>query len=151
MTWQEVARDRGIPVWEGIVIVKLDDGMRLGRAQEVGDTYVNYTWPLGVVGHADQASLQSLIPDLTDPDTQAAYLRRLAMALGCPKDVAGMGVVFVHIGGLTWTFLAGDWISSRPDRRWRRNLILSQDRIVALAFAWPANKRIAKDREGIGG
>lgn len=45
-------------------------------------------------------------PALDDPDTRAAFTRRLALRLGCPEEAANEGVTFYR-GGPGWIIAAG--------------------------------------------
>jgi hypothetical protein len=74
MDWRDVARERGIPVWRWCMAWWRDSA---GQWHE----------PLPVI-HVDSATR---VPAIDDPDTQPAYLRRLAVRLGCPEGVAEEG------------------------------------------------------------
>lgn len=133
MTWQEAAR--GIPVWEGCLATDGDgDSWRILEADN--HDYVariRHPW----CGNVHEGCHPDLIPDLADPDTHAMYLRRLAVALG--HDDAD-GASFGNVGGMWWiTGGIGDgtWID-------RVGLAHVEDRLEALALAWPADKRVAE-------
>jgi hypothetical protein len=82
--------------------------------------------------------------DLSDPRTQRAYLGDLALALGAPAEAVEEGVVFICRGRGQWTLAAGcalpEW-----DPRWMHQIDRgSDDRLTALAEAWPADKRVGR-------
>lgn len=98
----------------------------------------------------------TLVPDLEDPDTRVAYIRRLAVALGCPLPLAAGGVIvdwsgssrgIVLCAGIPRTewpddadpFLAYPWeadvLRDNALMRTPENLTL------ALALAWPVEAR----------
>lgn len=97
---------------------------------------------------------------LDNADTQAMYLPRLAIALGCPEDIAEDGVV-VYMGRDGWSIGAGafDVEPSEATNHLRWQLlrwvygdgqprpIASGDlsRVEALAIAWPQDKRVPRD------
>lgn len=93
----------------------------------------------------------SWIPDLSDPDTRAAYDRRLALALGAPVEAVGEGVRFYLDGGAGWQMDAGfkgDDVTTHAwhfDLRALGNEVLTNtdDPLLARALAWPADKREA--------
>ena len=149
--WREAAR--GIPVWEGAAAWFEGKRWRVTRL-----------WP-SMDGHEDRASLECLdgsgdgeippirhaVPDLADPDTRAAYDRRLALALGCPEAYADVGVRFRRLSSLSpsagWIVEAGHdehdfydgpaW-TSEP----RTVAADAEDPLLARALAWPADKRV---------
>lgn len=136
--WKDEAR--GIPVWVGAAIGRVGHGY-VGTAYQVGTVLVY------VMCHKDAAGVRldwrdEAYPDLSDPDTQAAYLRRLAIRLGCPEEVANAGVMFyAEPRSAYWTAAAGglddcgDWV-------WCRDVSPNvDDRLLALVRAW----RVADD------
>ena len=143
--WREAAR--GIPVWEGAAAWFEGKRWRVTRL-----------WP-SVDGGEDRASLECLdgsgdgeippisdvVPDLADPDTRAAYDRRLALALGCPEAYADAGVRFYSMGYVTvhrWTIDAGVR-PHRYDSEWEQTVHAdTDDPLLARALAWPADKRV---------
>lgn len=143
--WREAAR--GIPVWEGAAMLwrelasEWEPNPRWRSARSEG--FGNYGW----VAYGDNSLVPQdrAIPDLADPDTRAAYDRRLALALGCPEEHANVGVRFRHegnFGGHAWTIDAG----ARPhryDSEWERTArIATADPLLARALAWPKDKRV---------
>lgn len=114
-TWQEAAR--GIPVWPQALTRR-------------------------IAGLADVLALDNA-------DTQAAYLRRLAVALGCPEEAAGEGVRFYEASG--WWHIDAGCIPHKDGETesWWDGPDLSDarttDRLLALALAWPADKRVPRD------
>jgi hypothetical protein len=151
--WREAAR--GIPVWSGARVIFTESATdpRL-YPERRGRSYAGIAvrerhegvWVVGwLEGEWSDREAASLVPDLSDPDTQAAYLRRLAIMLGCPEEVAGEGVVvypWTEPGWSGWIIEAG---SSReePGGAWAWRLDLgTDDRLLALARAWPADRRV---------
>lgn len=93
------------------------------------------------------------VPDLEHPDTRIAYIRRLAIALGCPLNLAIDGVIVDWEGrGILICagvpaierrenydpYLVYPWEIEVPNTlvRTRENMAL------ALALAWPAEQRV---------
>lgn len=119
--WREAAR--GIPVWEGALCV-FDCGASFGGKYR-----------------AEVDAEPQYIPDLSDPDTRAAYDRRLALALGAPEGAVNEGVRFYR-NGSEWTIDAGFFRGYGQDADWSRDLRLpTGDFLRARALAWPADKR----------
>jgi len=149
-SWQSVAR--GIPVWAGArVNVEGSDG--LGRCVDVWVGVKGSTDPegnsaplvwvarndLSDADGCDTVAPADCGPDLSDADTQASYLRRLAIRLGCDEQAAGEGVVFAdrHTG---WAIMAGSWCWDSTGgcvMAWERLVAAGEpDRLLALSRAW---------------
>lgn len=111
--WLEEAR--GIPVWGGALLLGFPRMHRGARVLFVCDD------GMGVItditdGRSVSGRLTSdLVPDLLDPDTLAAFDRRLALRLGAPAENVAEGVLFYLNGGV-WVLTAG-----APDRWWWRH------------------------------
>jgi hypothetical protein len=165
--WREAAR--GIPVWEGaLALFDRRTGWWPGRCLDVADAAF-LDLPSGHRGSRTPCEAITrwmdgggeIIPDLSDPDTQPGYLRRLAIELGCPEEVAAEGASFLYTpdpyrapdsyGLGTWAIVAGlrptvfDDNGPRPafESEWERSLKLgTDDRLLALARAWPVDQRV---------
>lgn len=89
---------------------------------------------------------RSTVPDLSDPDTRAAYDRRLALALGCPEEHADVGIRFRPSrdvpGGwhLEAGFDDGDFYDGHVWMAAFRGG--GSDPLLARALARPADKRV---------
>lgn len=85
----------GIPVWEGAHVYT-----PTGRAIVTGSS-AKFSARYGVYGGVHEGVMQGrrtvhwrdLVLNLTEPDTRMAFLRRLAIRLGCPTAVADEGVI----------------------------------------------------------
>jgi hypothetical protein len=135
MDWRDVARERGIPVWAGALFVA-KDGRRL-RCTDFTEAHPYR--PEAVVWSAQtEHDPADCALALDDPDTQPAYLRRLAVRWGAPPSIVAGGIVFAEFGGGQWV-LAGGIANAGETFAWRRVLDLgtSDDRLLALALAWP--------------
>lgn len=77
-------------------------------------------------------------PALDHPDTQAAYLRRLAIRLGCPEEVANAGVVFYAEEGYAYWTVAAGGLDDCGDWVWCPEEVAPNvgDRLLALVRAW---------------
>lgn len=106
MTWRDEAK--GLPVWPGALFYDGDDHFT-SVCSSTGDGCVKSN------GDEVHALAARCIPALDNPDTFAAFLRRLAIRLGCPEDVAAGGVLFYRRG--VWTICAGpsDWETGVPE------------------------------------
>ncbi len=147
---------RRIPIWRGAILIGLEEATSHNCAADVGTGGAVFLMPnqllrregdgfrlTGSAGMAADGPLHIAV-DLSDPDTQAAYLRRLAIALGCLEGRAEDGVSFIQTGG-GWMLLAGI-VSAIPSAEglawmfaWTKTLddIRDDDRLLALARAWP--------------
>ena len=142
--WVDAAK--GIPVWAraSVIVPEHDARSRSERSQMIAlDTFEDGRWRvlqtlpevIYLYGGAD------LIPDLTDPDTRAMYRRRLAIAWGCPESAANEGVRFYRKGAF-WHLYAG-FADTPTTSAWRYHFdAVSDDPCLALALAWPADRRI---------
>lgn len=161
-TWLDLAR--GIPVPLGASCHAWSDVDPPGPGKWMPGRVCESDYPglVGVmhrtrpvlVGHFRAANV---VPALDDPDEQAAHLRRLAAALGCPEDIAEDGVV-VYMGRDGWNIGAGafdvDPNEATNQLRWQSlrwvhgdgqpRPIASGDlsRVEVLALAWPQDKRV---------
>jgi len=92
--WREAAR--GIPVWEGAAAWFEGKRWRVTRlwpSVDGGEDRVSLD-ALDGSGDGEIPPVQTVVPDLTDPDTRAAYDRRLALALGAPTSAVEEGAHF---------------------------------------------------------
>ena len=73
-----------------------------------------------------------IVLDLADPDTRAAFLRRLAIRLGCPADLLPGGVLFFQDGA--WAMVAGapSYLPQRTETHGRHTVGFSP----SVAFPW---------------
>lgn len=140
-TWQEAAR--GIEPWDGAKLLNglrclwywngLDGPCGVTVRHEDGRTQCG-VWPLTQGGYN---------PDLADPDTRAAFDRRLALRLGAPAAVEGChirmygpsrcvtGVIpFVEVRGHV------DRDGERPWEWYTKVDVDSDDPLLARALAW---------------
>lgn len=154
--WRAAAR--GIPVWlwcrafsgrhdfVSLLVVEVGANSTAGL--------VNPAAPAGWPGGGGSGALtSSWFPDLTDPDTRAAYDRRLALALGCPEACADVGVRFRRLSSLSpsagWVVEAGhDEHNFANEHSWDTlpTTIAAGvvDPLLARALAWPADKRVSR-------
>lgn len=145
MTWQEAAK--GIPVWEGCLATDGDgDNWRI---LETGGRFYVARIRHPRCGNVCEGRPIDLVPDLTDPDTRAAYIRRLAVALGCPEEVADQEVAFRPCPNRAgwWHVYAGHPGSDEDGpfvSGWVSATLMPEttNRDLALALAWPADKRV---------
>lgn len=146
MTWQEAAR--GIPAWVGAKVIERDNTMA-GTVVQVRKNGRLDVWCGDHCEDMDDAWFPGdCVPDLADPDTRAMYLRRLAVALGCPESTASIGVTF-QASGDGYECAAGRKITMEGGTftpwRWHTGgdvRFAVADECVALALAWPADKRV---------
>lgn len=153
--WVEAAK--GIPVWVGASVYRTPGGY-VGTAYQVGSVLV-----YGMC-HKDASGFRldwrdECVPDLADPDTRAMYLRRLAIARGCPEDIASQGVIFYPSDGdyydTSFFMKAGCAYATDAHHRprgveWRTSFKVGHGAFhawdtnprLALALAWPADKRV---------
>ena len=132
-SWIEAAK--GIPVWDGAMFGMRDNAPR--RAEPIDVLY----WALFVQDGGAYV-------DLSDPDTRGGYIRRLALAHGCPDYAAAYGVRFHPNGYFTHlTLTAG--AETVPSSLWTKTIEIpssawawDDDARIALCEAWPADKRI---------
>lgn len=156
MNWQDVVRKHNIPVWPGAHVRERDDtaaGIVLNVRGDRLDVWVN-----GFHVEADDGAWHAsdCVLDLEHPETRAGYLYRLAVRLGCPKEVAAEGVV-AHIDrpGPSWHephrapplyLLIGagrpyrarsEHDTNEPHSWWKGIKVETEDVLLALARAWP--------------
>jgi hypothetical protein len=112
MSWQEEAK--GIEPWGGAMCVD-HEWKRRERAPLVG---VNLR--------------EKFVVDLSDPDTRAAFDRRLALRLGAPAEATTAGVVFYK------SRYKDEWQIVTGDRGWWRPLrnLGTDDPLLARVRAW---------------
>lgn len=144
--WKPEAR--GIPVWEGAFIVT-PAGNVDGPVEEIDGTM------LILRGGSTQYPAAFCGPALSHADTCAAFLRRLAIRLGCPEEVAGEGVIAsvdtvivpasCRADGLEYRsvrlFLSAGHVKREDyidaETVWSENVEVGTDnRILALVRAW---------------
>lgn len=146
MTWRTEAK--GLPVWEGALFYDGDDeftqvcaGVDDNRVIAGGDSW--------------DSQPSRCTPALDNPDTFAAFLRRLAIRLGCPEEMAGEGViaavdeVFVPASRrsdgkdyrVTRLYIVAGFVKSKDyidaDVEWRWNAdVGTPDPLLAAVRAW---------------
>lgn len=136
-TWQEAAR--GIEPWLGSSAVY---GSVIG-VMVVGPTGLRVVGPGVDVAVIDPRATGATFPfpNLADPDTRAAFDRRLALRLGCdPEWIADEGVLFwpdldVHY----WRIAAGHYREATHGYLWEKALPTVRtdvDPLLARALAW---------------
>ena len=155
-SWQDEAR--GIPVWVGARAVTPSGGSHLvlwahwSVESAQGDSYDE---PMAELYDLDDPIPQAdLVPDLNHADTRTAFVRRLAIRLGCPEATANRGVLMWPSDGtydvLALVLTAGghesDGRTSAPEGRgvWRVKVPLDReaytdawkDGALALVRAW---------------
>jgi len=144
VTWQEAAR--GIPVWEGCLATDVD-GHRW-RILETGGRFYVARIRHPRCGNVCEGRPIDLTPDLTDPDTRAAYDRRLALALGAPESIEACGVNLYGaarvVPGVAPFIEVFGRVGGEDGYRWCELVdgIDTTDPLLALALAWPADKRV---------
>ena len=146
MTWKDKAKR--IPVWEGARFTCMDGPQRVERI------CLGITEQGSVVAEDGVFASDRVTLDLLHADTCAAYLRRLAIARGCPEDIARQGVIFYPSDGdyydTTFFMKAGATHATDAHLRprgteWRTSFKLGHGAFhawdtnpyVALALAWP--------------
>lgn len=133
--WKDEAR--GIPVWVGANLVGgmvcvAPHKVKAGRRVYGSATAARLDgYGLREVCEVD---VDPFVLALDNPDTQAAYLRRLALRLGCPEEVAGEGVMFYRRGD--WFVAAGPWEDDVPEWYAMVGNDDVSDRLLALVRAW---------------
>lgn len=144
---------RGIPVWPG-AHVRMDwsmeylgeagcdvveefvaEGIVLGRPEGDAEAHERWLWYAfdRRIGQDNRADV-FLRPDLTHPDTRAAFDRRLALRLGCLEAVANQGVVVAlsQVYGFASLELHAGWAAPGDGRGngnylcWSRGVDLSE-------------------------
>lgn len=147
----------GIEPWAGAVVCDPNAPSRFARIVGLG-------WgPLGAGdgwrirendGTEKSASRGYFIPDLSDPDTLAAFDRRLALRLGAPEEAVREGVMFIYADaahGLDayWTIAAGEPNWNLEDWSWdvvfglserHRPSLGTDDPLLARVRAWNSVK-----------
>lgn len=141
MTWQEEAR--GIEPWAGAAIYRTPGGY-IGTAYQVGQVLVYGAY------HKDAAGFRlswhdECVPNLSDPDTCAAFDRRLALRLGAPEEMVNRAfcvvvmqdpqtdtwILHVHAGAVS----PGDYIDDLFE--WHEQVrVDTDDRLLARVRAW---------------
>ena len=133
-SWQDEAR--GIPVWAGAKAVHtgINGWPQVVVLDPALGTFARepFEWTHAV----NFASEGELFPDLTDPDTRAAFVRRLALRLGAAEEQVDECVGFrVHTDG-GWSAVAGiadeDGVYPWMHSGWAQ----TADRLLALVRAW---------------
>jgi hypothetical protein len=129
-SWQSCAH--GIPVWPGARI------LFCGSVDTCTEVYED-----AVVGtNASYSPADACVPALSNHDTRMAYLRRLAVRLGCPEEVADLGLVIELTPG--WLNLMAGAVEGLPNEwafRWvYRYPCPDGDTLAALALTWKAVK-----------
>lgn len=111
MSWQEEAK--GIEPWPGALLVSGERCCVVGKGGWV--VVATDSSPYGSTAILDAGSPNMPPVDLSDPDTRAAFDRRLALRLGAPVEAMTEGVVFYeNCGGIDqWTVHVG------ANERWR--------------------------------
>jgi hypothetical protein len=129
----------GIPVWPLAAVQCLP-------AREIGICYAMTTAgkPLVMVrdGNGLQPSHHDLpwLLDLSNPDTRAAYDRRLALALGAPDYLVERGVG-VSVSDDEHVIVRAGFYDN-PNSDWHHVAhVGTTDPLLARALAWPADKR----------
>jgi hypothetical protein len=86
-------------------------------------------------------------PDLSDPDTLAAFDRRLALRLGCPAGFASIGVRFyreenVNLSVGAWCIDGGQPVEEEQRFDWIRRSLAEgvTDPLLARCLAWHSVK-----------
>lgn len=131
MTWRDEAK--GLPVWEGALFYDDDSGFKR-VCTSVDTQYVYFN------GDECMSRASVCTPALDNPDTFAAFLRRLAIRLGCPEEVAAGGVAFSRRGPFAWVVYAG-WNPASWGWAWAVGVTfgddkMTDDRLLAAVQAW---------------
>lgn len=123
----------GIPVWPGCTDI---DGDHVASVH--GDRV--YLWT-DENEPASSVPARMCAPDLADPDTRAAYDRRLAIVLGCPDDGRLDRMFRIEVGSALGSAPIGHLLLTSDG--WRVTVpVGTTDPILARALAWPADKRV---------
>lgn len=128
--WKSEARN--LPTWPGaFAYFAASESAEL--VVDVGD---GWAFNDSVYETRTRAELVALALD--HPDTQAAYLRRLAIRLGCPEEVANAGVVFYAEEGYAYWTVAAGGLDDCGDWVWCPEEVAPNvgDRLLALVRAW---------------
>ena len=146
MDWRDVLRERGVPVWRGASVVEVTSGATFLCVQEPDEEGgfntapdpVEYGYEGKRLAGSGYVGLGDVVVNLSDPDTQPAYLRRLAVRLGCPEGVAQEGVRFYQVMRGLWILDAG-FVHLSFRAQWSRGFerLGTNNRLLALALAWP--------------
>ena len=136
MDWRDVLRERGVPVWVGARVQCGADRASWGTVVDTGDNVVTVRhW---ATRSEVEAEKHDCLLFLDDPDTQPAYLRRLAVRLGCPEEVVQEGVRFYQVMRGLWILDAG-FVHLSFRAQWSHGFerLGTNNRLLALALAWP--------------
>ncbi len=135
--WREEAK--GIVAWSGSLAIHESGTVRVIDVQADGRIVVvlhfRGSFGVGVVRPGEDGA----VPDLSDPDTCAAFDCRLALRLGAPEEAAREGVIFSpREDGTGWRMLAGlavtwDWFCGR-------DALNTNDPLLARVRAWHSVK-----------
>lgn len=127
--WKSEARN--LPTWPG--------AFAYFPASEVAELVVDAGdgWAFNDSVYETRTRAELVALALDHPDTQAAYLRRLAIRLGCPEEVAGEGVTFARESASSpkWWIAAGASYGD-PSRFIDVVRVDTDDRLLALVRAW---------------
>jgi hypothetical protein len=165
VTWQEAAR--GIEPWLGAGVLVVDRMTGEPGPDRYlttpGRVVLRHRWPnaagggpgydfatsnLNVIdaqsGYWYSGSRWFPVLDLSDPDTRAAFDRRLALRLGAPEEAVVEGVRVFPVGPGEWRMEAGcDYLgldcNKEPYLRTRWELALNidtNDPLLARVLAW---------------
>jgi hypothetical protein len=136
--WREAAR--GIPVWRGCCAIHSHMGSMANEV--VLGASAEHILAAGMMDRVRKPI--DCIPDLSDPDTRAAYDRRLALVLGAPGEAVARGVIVADYDGV-WAVMAGLPSAETGGKwMWARALALTDDPLLARALAWPVDKRVTR-------
>lgn len=151
-SWQDEAN--ALPTWVGAKMIHPDgrtgtvvavtawwsDVREDGRRYLMADGHGTKGEQLFLMVEGSVADVGGFVLDLSDPDTRAAFDRRLALKLGATQEQVNEGVMFVDDG--RWFVVAG-WpvrvgASVRyPFIRALTEIVDVRDPLMARALAWP--------------
>lgn len=130
-SWKEEAR--GLPVWAGALVYDEDSAaVVVDEVADNGDALID--------GCTCSIALARCVLALDNPDTCAAFVRRLAVRLGCPEEIAEIGTMFYKTRREP-----GTWVLAAGGRRggaweWWCELVSgasgTDNRLLALVRAW---------------
>ena len=149
-SWKEAAK--GIPVRENGRVCRVGSRGVFTVRMILPSGFALFLWQDGVrLDESGSILASEFFPNLADPYECAAYDRRLALALGAPDDIEGCYVVAYGPGTVAkgvepFVLVMGRAGFDEGEEGWAWSSMVdgvsTDDRLLARALAWPADKRV---------